>query len=76
MSSPSKTFTSISTQTGGTSNKGLGRASLRHDQNITIYPLGTEMNMPQYRKNLCQMFDDEFSAEETKKGKQLAPIIK
>ena len=31
--------------------------------------------MPQYRKNLCQVFGEEFLAEATPKDKQLAPII-
>ena len=76
MTSTLKTFTSTSTQTEGTSNKGLGRAPPRDDPNITIYPLGKETNMPQYRKNLCQVFGEEFLAEATQRDKQLAPIIK
>ena len=76
MSSPPKTVTSISTQTEGTSNKGLGRAPLRNYPNNTIYPLGYGTNKPQYRKNLCQVFGEEFLAEATQKDKRLAPIIK
>ena len=76
MTSPSKTFTSTSTQTEGTSNKGLGRAPMRDDPKITIYPLGKETDMPHYRKNICQVFGEEFRAEATQRDKQLAPIIK
>ena len=32
--------------------------------------------MPQYRKNLCQVFREELLAEATQRDKQLAPIIK
>ena len=32
--------------------------------------------MPEYRKNLCQVFGEEFPAEATQRDKQLAPIIK
>ena len=32
--------------------------------------------MPQYRKNLSQVFGEEFVAEATQKGRQMAPIIK
>ena len=32
--------------------------------------------MPQYRKNLCQVFGEEFLAEATQKDKNMAPIIK
>ena len=76
MSSPPKTFTSISTQTEGTSNKGLGRAPVRDNPNITIYALGNGTNKPQYRKNLCQLFGEEFLAETTQKNKRLTSIIK
>ena len=75
MTSPSKTFTLTSTQTEGTSNKRLGRAPLRDFPNITIYPLGKETNMPQYSKNLCQVFGEEFLAEATQRDKQLAPLL-
>ena len=71
-----KTFTSSSTLTEGTSNKGMGRTPLRSDPNISIYPLGNQANMPEYRKHLSQVFGEEFLAEATKKDKQLAPLIK
>ena len=32
--------------------------------------------MPQYRKNLSQVFGEEFVAEATRKDRQMAPIIK
>ena len=32
--------------------------------------------MPQYRKNLSQVFGEEFVAEATQKDRQMAPIIK
>ena len=71
-----KTFTSSSTQTEGTSNKGMGRTPFKSDPNFSIYPLGNQANMPEYRKNLSQVFGEEFLAEATKKSKQLAPLIK
>ena len=70
-----KTYNSISTQTEGSSNKGLGRATLRDDPDTILYPLGIETDMPQYRKNLSGVFGEEFLAEATNKDKQLAPII-
>ena len=76
MENNSKTFTSSSTQTDGTSNKGMGRTPLRSDPEISIYPLGNQINMPEYRKNLAQVFGEEFLAEATLKDKQLAPLIK
>ena len=75
MQNISKTFTSSSTQTEGTSNKGKGRTPLRSDPDISIYPLGIQA-MPEYRKNLSQVFGEEFRAEATQKDKQLAPLIK
>ena len=74
MENNTKTFTSSSTQTEGTSNKGMGRTPLRSDPNISIYPLGNQANMSEYRKHLIQVFGEEFLAEATKKDKQLAPL--
>ena len=76
MENNSKTFTSSSTQTDETSNKGRGRTPLRSDPEISIYTLGNQANMPEYRKNLAQVFREEFLAEATLKDKQLAPLIK
>ena len=56
MENNSKTFTSSSTQTEGTSNKGMGRTPLRSDPETSIYPLGNQANMPEYRKNVAQVF--------------------
>ena len=67
MENNTKTFTSSSTQTEGTSNKGMGRTPLKSDPNFSIYPLGNQANMPEYRKNLSQVFGEEFLAEATKK---------
>ena len=67
MAIPSKTFNSISTQTEGSSNKYLGRASFREDPDAIIYPLGNEKKMPQYRKNFSQVFGEEFLAKATQK---------
>ena len=39
-------------------------------------PWENETNMPQYRKNLCRKFGEEFLATATQRDKQLAPIIK
>ena len=75
MENNSNTFTSSSTQTDGTSNKGIGRTPLRSDPEISIYPLGNQANMPEYRKNLAQVFGEEFLAEATLKDKHLAPLI-
>ena len=73
MENTSKTFTTSSTQTEGTSNKGMGKTPIRADPDIVIYPLGNQANMPEYRKNLHQIFGEEFLAEATLKDKQLAP---
>ena len=62
-----KTFTSSSTQTERTWNKGKGRNPLVSDPNISIYPLGNEPNMPEYRKNLNQVFREEFLDEATQR---------
>ena len=76
MENNSKTFTSSSTQTEGTSNKGMGRTPLRSDPEISTYHLGNQTNKPEYRKNLAQVFGEEFLAEAMLKDKQLAPLIK
>ena len=54
----------------------MGRTPIRSDPEISIYPLGNQANMPEYRKNLAQVFGEEFLAEATLKDKQLAPLIK
>ena len=54
----------------------MGRTPIRSDPNISIYPLGNQANMPEYRKHLSQFFGEEFLAEATKKDKQPAPLIK
>ena len=66
----------IATQTDETSNKGRGRGALRPDPQNPIYPLSNTADMPQYRKNLSQVFGEEFVAEATQKDRQMAPIIK
>ena len=67
---------SIATQTEDNTNKGLGRAAIRPDPQNPIYPLANTANMPQYRKNLSQVFGEEFVAKATQKDRQMAPIIK
>ena len=54
----------------------MGRTPFRSDPEISIYPLGNQANMREYRKNLAQVFGEEFLAEATLKDKQLAPLIK
>ena len=66
----------IATQTESNNNKGLGRSVIRPDPENPIYPLANSTDMPQYRKNLIQVFGEEFVAEATVKDRQLAPIIK
>ena len=68
--------TTIGTQTDENTNKGLGRAAIRPDPQNPIYPLANTANMPQYRKNLSQVFGEEFVAEATQNDRQMAPIIK
>ena len=68
--------TTIETQTDENTNKGLGRAAIRPDPQNPIYPLAKTANMPQYRKNLSQVFGEELVAEATQKEGQMAPIIK
>ena len=66
----------IATQTDDEINKDLGRSALTPNPTDPIYPLSTAVDMPQYRKNLCQFFGDEFLAEATQKDKRMAPTIK
>ena len=66
----------IATQTEDNNNKGLGRTVIRPDPQNPIYPLANSTDMPQYRKNLSQVFGEEFVAEATQKDRQMAPIIK
>ena len=66
----------ISTQTEDNTNKGLGRSAIRPDPLNPIYPLSNTANMPQYRKNLSQMFGEKFVCEATQKDRQINPIIK
>ena len=73
MENNTKTFTSSSTQTEGSSNKGMGRTPLRSDPNISIYPLGNQANMPEYRENLSQVFGEESCPKPRKKIKNLHP---
>ena len=58
------------------SNKGLGRSALRPSPEDPIFPLSNTVDMPQYQKNLCQVFGEEFLAEATQKDKNMTPIIK
>ena len=66
----------IANQTEDNNNKGLGRTVIRPDPQNPIYPLADSTDMPQYRKNLSQVFGEEFVAEATQKDRQMAPIIK
>ena len=66
----------IATQNESNNNKGLGRSVIRPDPENPIYPLANSTDMPQYRKNLNQVFGEEFVAEATVRDRQLAPIIK
>ena len=66
----------IATQTDEVSNKGLGRSALRPNPDDPIFPLSNTVDMPQYRKNLCQVFGENFLAEATQKDKNMAPIIR
>ena len=65
----------IETQTDEDNNSGLGRSAIRPDPRKPIYPLSNTIDMPHYRKNLNQVFGEEFLAEATQKDKQIAPII-
>ena len=68
--------TTIGTQTDEKPHKGLRRAAIRPDPQNPIYPLANTANMPQYRKNLSQVFGEEFVTEATQRDLQMAPIIK
>ena len=57
----------IATQTDEHTNKGLKRTAVRPDPLNPIYPLSSAAEMPQYRKNLNQVFGEEFVAEATQK---------
>ena len=66
----------IVTQTDETTNKGIGRSALTPDPADSIFPLSKAVDMPQYRKNLCQVLGEEFLADATQKDKNMSPIIK
>ena len=66
----------MATQTEDNTNKGLVRSAKRADPLNPIFPRSNSANMPQYRKNLSQVFGEEFVAEATQKDRQMAPIIK
>ena len=66
----------IATQTEDNTNKGLGWSAIRPEPLNRIYPLSNTANMPQYRKNFSQVFEEEFVAEATQKDWQMTPIIK
>ena len=55
----------IATQTEDISNKGRGRSPIRPDPSNPIFPLSNATDMPKYRKNLAQVFGEEFLAEAT-----------
>ena len=57
-----KTIT-IVTQTEET-NKGLVRAAQRPKPSNPIYALSNSRDMLQYKKNLCQVFGEEFLAQQ------------
>ena len=65
----------IATQTEETSRKGRGRSPIRLDPTNPIFPLSNATDMPQYRKNLAQVFGVEFVADASAKDNTLAPII-
>ena len=69
------TQNTFATQTDKESNKDLGRKALRTNAD-PMFPLSNTIDMPQYRKNCCQVFGKEFIAEATQKDKNMAPIIK
>ena len=66
----------IATRTEDCSNKGRGRSPLRPDPTNPIFPLSKEKDMPQYRKNLAQLFGEEIVAEATARDKTMGPMIK
>ena len=66
----------IGTKTDDDINKGLGRSALRPNPSDNIYPLSNATDMPQYRKNSCQVFGEELLAKANQKDKQMAPIKK
>ena len=76
MSANKSSTNTIATQTEDNSNKGRGRSPIRPDPSNPIFPLSSATNMPQYRKNLAQVFGEELLAEATAKDKMMAPIIK
>ena len=65
----------IATQTDKDTNKGFGISAVRFNPSDPIYPLSNANDMPQYQKNLCQLFGEKFWAETTQKDRQMAPII-
>ena len=68
--------TTIATKTADNKNKRLVQSAIRPDPLNPIYHLSNTANMPQYSKNLSQVFGEEFIAEATQKDRQMAPIIK
>ena len=65
----------IATQTEDSSNKGRGRSPIRPDASNPIFPLSNATNMPQYRKNLAQVFGEGFVAKATAKDKKWRPLL-
>ena len=64
--------TAIATQTEDETN----RASLSPEPSILIYPLSNSRDMPQHRKNLCEVFGEEFLVEATQKAlKRVRPYF-
>ena len=76
MSAGKSSTQTVATQTEYISNKGRGRSPIRPDPSNPIFPLSSATNMPQYRKNLVQVFGEEFLDEATGRDKMMAPIIK
>ena len=65
----------IAAQTEDSSNKGQGRSPIRPDPSNPIFPLSNATNMPQNRKNLAQVFGEEFVAKATTKDKKWRPLL-
>ena len=76
MSAKKSSTQTIATKTKDSSNKDRGRSPIRPDPSNSIFPLSNATNMPQYCKNLDQVFGEEFVAEATARDKTMAPIIK
>ena len=67
----------ISTQTEENDNLGKGRDPIQSNLHPQKFPLSNNPErMPDYRKHLAKVFEEEFLTEATKQDRSLTPIIK